>query len=733
MIARNPIIRSLATVFLFWYIALFLVAGLRGVPIYEIVRYLAISTGVLLAGGILGAFALIGLRTLYGTVTETTIREGGRFRDVQVALGRMPPLPTPARAPLPKGFLANLPWWPVIERAHPAHANAIRAVLEVMHTRPSLPASPIPGGHGGRTLLQHSLGVATEMIAQAKTWQYEGQRDKRGRIRVRLNGPPHRFEAQDAGLLVLTGLAHDIGKIVCFEDGGKDADGRPIVREVNGNHDTEGARILRSLPEVMALPYPDRIALLMAVGYYHHPFAMPNGAWITDRMRSLMELLIKADLETGRKEGHTLTRTIEEPEDDDEDVVDANGYPREQPLEDEDEDPEIARIFASLESKQTTSAKVTSAPVTPEPVRAASARDEQLPMELATFLRMLATDGAINGRVRNRRIAWKHRDRIYVMDEAMRRNATTMGKWPGTAHEALQDVNGNGAPFTLRLLEQLDQRGWLVRRFDGHTYPPSRALFYAINADSNDPARPVAVFIVKIDAYPNARQIPCAKPMLVQRSLWDPKTKTKPKGMQEEDGGDTAPVAADGASDIRNADLPVNVVAPVARAAAPEAAAERPGAVVRESRATVAATPSPITNVDLPFDVAPSVSPMPSGTEEPEEDSMAPPVSSTPDVPSAIDADEPEMEDALPTALLMLVTGDAWPWPVETRPRDDGYVRVIVPAVGEAGNAIRAVISAYQERGIPTKRVQLVRRAADKAYVFVWDAKAPAVEHSEAA
>lgn len=112
---------------------------------------------------------------------------------------------------------------------------------------------------------------------------------------------------------------------------------------------------------------------------------------------------------------------------------------------------------------------------------------------------------------------------------------------------------------------------------------------------------------------------------------------------------------------------------------------------------------------------------------------MAPPVPSTSDVPSAIDADEPEMEDALPTALLMLVTGDAWPWPVETRPRDDGYVRVIVPAVGEAGNAIRAVISAYQARGIPTRRVQLVRRAADQALVFVWDAKAPVMERPEAA
>lgn len=700
MIQRNPIIRSIATVFLFWYIGLFLVAGFLGIPIYEVPRYLGVSTAVILLGGVIGALGTLSLRTLFSQVTEVTIREGGRFREMDVALGRMPALPRVARARLPKGYLDRLPWWPAMASGFPVHAAAIRAVLEVMHTRPSLPASPIPGGHGGRTLIEHSMAVAAEIIPQAKTWLYEGQRDKRGRIRTRLNGPPHRFASSDAGLLVLTGLAHDIGKLVCFEDGGVDPHGRALVREVNGNHDTEGARLLRSLPEIMALPFADRTALLVAVGYYHHPFAMPRAGWLTDRMRSLTELLIKADIETGRKEGHSLVQPDEDTEDDDGDApYVAREMPVDPPGEDEEDDVGAA-VMGALARKQEKKARLADTP--PGPARRTaptqedndedeatndrarglqshSARDEQFPFELDLLIRMLSRDGAINGRDRNRRIAWKFGDRIYVMDQPLRREALQFANIPNSARDDFETETGNATAFTRRLLEQLDQRGWLIRVFDGHVYVPARAVFYAINAGGTDKGgTPVPVFIVKTAAVPVSRSIPNAQPMLVTRSLWDPKTKDNWKGMKE--GGTSVQSHA--------GDSPVPPVA--------------------------APSTTTVDTVDHPF--GDLVSPPTSttdlvGAETPTTD---------PTTESAPPSDR-DIKDALCSALLSMVTGPEWPWPVETRPLESGLVRVMVPADGDAGRAIAAVITAYEASGIQTTGVRLVRRKSDDTMVYAWE------------
>ncbi len=69
------------------------------------------------------------------------------------------------------------------------------------------------------------------------------------------------------------------------------------------NHDIEGAKLLRSLPEIMSLSWKDRMALLAACEFYHHIGSMPHSTWIDDRARSLVELLITADVATGRREG----------------------------------------------------------------------------------------------------------------------------------------------------------------------------------------------------------------------------------------------------------------------------------------------------------------------------------------------------------------------------------------------------------------------------------------------
>ena len=741
MIARNPLLRSMTTVFLFWYVGLALVAGFRGVPLYEIPRYLLGSTAVLVLGATIGLLLIIAFRTLFSQVTESVIREGGGYRDLRIALGQFPALPGVKRAPLPRAFLDTLPWWDTMREQFPAHAAAMKAVLEVMHTRPSLPASPVPGGHGGRTLIAHSLGVAGEMVSQAKTWQYEGQRDKRGRLRERLSGPPHRFEAKDAGLLVLAGLAHDIGKIVCFEDGGRDENGHPRVREVNGNHDHEGGRILRRLPEVMALPYADRAALLVAVGYYHHPFGMPRAGWLTDRMRSLTELLIKADIATGRKEGHVLAPTSDGWEEEDEV---APPPPVEQPIQDEDEAEEdvTAAAINSLSKRPGSTEVAPAAPRATQPhggsgaTRAqggsASAQDEEQPYELGLFLRLMSRETSINGRDKNRRVAWKFGDRLYVMEAPFRREVQQFGKLPPGSFPDFQEENGNAAPFTRRLLEQLDRRGWLVRVFDGRTYPPSRAIFYAMNANPGEGrASPVPVFIVKTTAVPSSRSIPNANPMLVTRAMWDPLSTTNAKGMKEggapkesaPDHGATASMTdSTGSPDSGGAavvERPTMVVDSVDHPFGPPStssagvAAERERSPAGASQSVV--DPGNTHGVDRPTATLDAVD-YPFDT----------PSSTTVSVHEAtVAAEAPErVSKALGDALLAIVKGPSWKWPTEIETRPDGIVRIDVNAEGESGKTIAAALSAYQACGISTAGVRKVRRRSDGASVYTWETSA---------
>lgn len=304
---RNPILKANITVFGFWWLVMTAVA-LWNMPFNmtaaeALARAVLLSLGVTLAGAGIGFFGRLAWRSARGIVSETMLRAGDNWNGAISRLGRLPSLEPPPQAGLPDNLLEASPWLENLERKFPQHAAAAKAVLRVMMTEPSLPASPVPGGHGGRTLIQHSIGVVESMLEEAPKWVYKGQFKRDGKTLVvpPRNGP-HRFGKEDLGLLVLTALAHDIGKITCYK---LQKNGRVI--EVKPNHDTEGAKLLRRLPEVMALPLADRRALITACAYYHHPFGMPIVEWCDDRVRSLTELLIVADHATGKKEGHSLT------------------------------------------------------------------------------------------------------------------------------------------------------------------------------------------------------------------------------------------------------------------------------------------------------------------------------------------------------------------------------------------------------------------------------------------
>lgn len=733
MIQRNPLIKATVTVFLFWYVALFIPAWFYGAHVFQLPQYLAYAVVIMASGALLGFFAVLGLSNLVSRVTEETIVKGGRYRAVKILLGVMPPIQAAKRSSTKTTELEAQPWWSALKAHYPAHAAAVKAVMEVMLTRPDLPASPVPGGHGGRTLIQHSMAVAREIIVQGKTWVYEGQKDRRGKVRVALQGDPHRFGPEDIGLLILTGLAHDIGKLSCYEDAGKDSQGRRLVREIQPNHDTAGARILRSIPEVMALPYVDRTALTLAVGYYHHPYALPRGEWITDRMRSLTELLIRADVETGRKEGHTLTHDYDREEA--EYAEEAAPAPLvEIPLDDDEEETyfsKAAKSAAAAPAQQQTSRPAPPPENAAAPPAAQRFETEQLAYELDTFMRIVRKDGAINGMNPSKRIAWKVADRVYVMEPVLRRQVAAYGGLsPQAAVDELSENNGNAAPFTAKLLEQLHQRGALVTQFDGQAYQPSRALFVSASPQGAE----IPVFILKADKVPGASSIKDAKPMVIRRPLWGEK---RPKGGDQGQSAagapavgtaeETAPAAAvpavgtgaqnapqpqagktaaAGWAGMSDADLPMDLGGP---ATAPTYESEENKGFTRKqeaSPATGSATASAsMDDADLPFDV-------PTPDSAPKKDAEETVVST-----SGIDPEA--LREALPSALCQLLDGPDWQWPIDTIEKD-GKTLIVVDVESDAGAAITSVLQRYQEHGVPIDRVRVVTRKATQKPAYVW-------------
>lgn len=498
MIATNPVVRSVAVVYLFWYISLFLFSGFRGVAPWHVVSHLGFSIATIVAGVVLGAGLVLITRGLTGSMLEKAIKGGSRFRDAHVMLGGMPPPPTAPRARVPAEFWKSHPWWPKVQAAYPAHAAAIRAVVEVLHTQPSMPASPVPGGHGGRTLLAHSLGVASEMITQAKGWVYEGQKDKRGKIRVPLQGPPHSFGSEDIGLLILTGLAHDIGKLTCYEITGTDEKGRPVVAEMRHDHDSMGARLLRQLPEVMALPYADRTALILAVGYYHHAYALPIATWATDRMRSLTELLVVADTATGQKEGGVMVPPRADQAD--ADHLDDSPEP-EKPVEER----WVELTDDAVEEEQAAVSEF-SFPGEDDPEDDTSSQSEISPKELEEFMRLMRKPSSVNGQIKAKRIAIKSEGRLYVIEEALRRHMSTASFIDALAQASgeLDPTDNAPAPLIERLLGQLDARGMLIRRFDGTELPADRAIFKAKLTASG---QPTSVILLEARSVPGLESV----------------------------------------------------------------------------------------------------------------------------------------------------------------------------------------------------------------------------------
>lgn len=318
---RNRLGLAAATVALSWWLVA-LVWGLLGGHI---------GAGAIDASLTIAGFVAVGVLLGAGGVgwwiaaDRQARREELVTHDVRGLVSSIGEVPFLAKAPAESQLLPDLScpdvpdtfyprWFARFSSSHPKHVALAKRVLKIYGAHAHLPAGfdgeRTRGGlrpHGGRTLVQHAMLCAYKMHTIGRTFDYKGIFSDKGRPLLPLRDPNFKFDP-DHPLLMITALAHDIGKIEAFKF---DADGQVIG--IHREHDLTGARMLARLEETWSLPEEDRMALILAVGHYHaakHLPLAPDRQAVDDRTVALMELLALADRQASAIEhrGYELTK-----------------------------------------------------------------------------------------------------------------------------------------------------------------------------------------------------------------------------------------------------------------------------------------------------------------------------------------------------------------------------------------------------------------------------------------
>ena len=284
-----------------WFIltAMSLLSGGSPTPLFH-------ATGIVLLVAAAGGVSVMLCVVLWIYIDRRERRLGLVAQDMRGLISSIGPVPMllqpPREAPaLPRFQAPDVPddfyvrWLDHFDRVSPRHTALMRRLMRVMQAHRHLPASPVAGGHGDRTLLQHSLLCGYLMHDLARDFKYEGARSKNtDRLVLPLRDPNYRFNAGDP-LCVIIGIAHDLGKIESYR---YDGDGKVVG--IRDEHDLTGARMIARMEECWALPDADRFAMMMALAHYHHPQELPlspDRKAIDDRTIALMELLTIADVQ----------------------------------------------------------------------------------------------------------------------------------------------------------------------------------------------------------------------------------------------------------------------------------------------------------------------------------------------------------------------------------------------------------------------------------------------------
>lgn len=424
----NPIISAVLLVTAIWWVVLAVYTAAVDFSYFrESIPWITWQASNVAVGFLVG-FLLIGVYIVFDRQRRSLRLEKSAVRGLVCTLGDVPinrpaprrskTVPVNVRVPrVPDDFLLN--WFNRYDSTHPKHTALLRAVLQVLNFRPDLPATHFEGGHGGRTLLEHSILVAYMAELKAVAFSYTGLKSKNGTKVMGLSNPEYKFDANDP-MSVIVAMAHDIGKIEAY----RYENGNNLTGKVVGSdhiHDSTGAQMLARMDEIWDLPENDRQVLLMSVAHYHHPRMLPLDASykaIDDRTHAVMELLIKADEAAGSIE---------------------NGA---EALE-EGKEEEIEKAYSG----------------------------DKKALLFETFMEMLHEEGRINKNSRHGGIGFKYDNKLYILDGRMRQALVQKIQW--------QDVlfGDKTSKLTRTLCETLIEKGMLYHKHDGADYGPTRSLF----------------------------------------------------------------------------------------------------------------------------------------------------------------------------------------------------------------------------------------------------------------
>jgi hypothetical protein len=374
------------------------------------------------------------------------IRNGGlKFmsnRGIQSTIGHIPGLVTWERAKKTsvniddKKYPKLCEW---LKKAPPEYLSVFNAIIDTIAAVPALPASPVKGGHGSFTLLEHTLNVVETGFSRLETWTFDRSKSDP------LSGSALPNSSWDIAVLVLAG--HDIGKMDAFNFDGKN------VVSWRRSHDREGARILATMDEVWNLPEDDRKALIAAVAHEHHPQDLPTHTGSETRL--LMEFLIDVDAEASQKEEGKLKITTEE-------------------------------SISTVSTVSTVSV----------------VEDEEDEAIWLWFLSYLAKPGTINGKDKRFRVGFKAAGgRIFLNEVSVRR--VLAGDFYSDVSKAESKKGDGRFHITENLLRILDLKGVLIKDFGEEKYSYKNALFKvkSTNKDGKTLGEWSVAFVVNLGEF----------------------------------------------------------------------------------------------------------------------------------------------------------------------------------------------------------------------------------------
>lgn len=556
----------------FWAVFLSLFAGtqLWALPLFLGWAFAVVAIAVLLG---FGGWYLF--RGLYRAGEVSDVMGGFDNGEVTINLGGVPYHDGPVRGKAdPLQVFAGAINLESYRKAYPAHAALLEAMLRVMASKPNLPASHVPGGHGGATLIQHSVNVLKAMRSACVDWKFEGHKNKDGTFWYTVmpkNGVSyHAFSPTDP-ILPLAAFGHDIGKTFCYVEDGQggvsektvcafDFVGSILNSDKNMKkkvpHDTEGARLLRRMPELWELPREDVSALLVAVGYYHKVGQIPTSDWITDRAHSLTELLLYADVQAGMMEDgglHPVSGAENVPR-----VAVAPAAPV-SPVSGVAAVAEPVAVATQLEAtRENVLPDVAEGNESAQPAALSSEALDDYQYEL--FMEVLADENMINGKDARQRIGFKFGDWLYISDMKLRDAMMKKTKDPSyvlTLNDSGEQARGQMHDWTKRLLKRLEEQGLLMVEFGGARFSHKRALFNTVSTTEGHAGKEERfVMVVSSGILKRLRSLPdCKTPPRITGCSWGDKAAINKKAeLGKTGGGKTtaqdkrAPLPADGSA-----------------------------------------------------------------------------------------------------------------------------------------------------------------------------------------